>query len=198
MTNPPTPVTIDDFDWQSLDGKTITITVKVRGNQAFVIEGSSVKIVDLNEPITEALPFFGPRSTRTGQLTDEQKHALDLLITNGYTAHRAAMLLGVHDSTVSKRKRELLGPATQGARRTNLGRKGITTPVTREQHRMIHELYYMEGHTMNQVAADMQLSQATVSKYLALSLPDNEQPNVIEHEPTSLNGNYAEVINETD
>lgn len=192
MTNPPTPVTIDDFDWQSLDGRTITITVKVRGNQAFVIEGSSVKIVDLNEPITDALPFFGPRSTRTGQLTDEQKHALDLLITNGYTAHRAAMLLGVHDSTVSKRKRELLGPAP---RRTNAGRKGITAKLTHEQHRMIHELYYMEGHTMSQVAADMQLSQATVSKYLALSLPDAP---VIEHEPTALSNGYAEVINETD
>src|SRR4030095_9561525 len=119
------PIRIEELDWAALDGKTLNITVQVLGDKAYVVEGQTVRVADLAAgPVQSELPFFGPRSPRVGALTDEQKQALDTLIKEGYTQHRAAMLLGIHDSTVANRKKQLregsslpAGAGRQGRRR---------------------------------------------------------------------------------
>lgn len=167
-----TEIRIDELDWAALDGKTVRITVKVMGDKAYVIEGAHVYVADLAKgPIAEELPFFGPRSERTGRLTDEQKRALDLLIREGYTAHRAAMLLGIHDSTVQNRKKALrTGRAVGGSAAPSNSR---TAPLTDFEIGRIKHLYFEQQQNPAAIAGILGRSENSIRRYVKL-LGDGE------------------------
>lgn len=153
-------ITIEDFDWSALDGRTVNLTVQIKGDHVYVIEGQVVRVVDLGAGrVQDELPFFGPRSTRTGRLSEEQQKALDRLIAEGYTAHRAAMLLGVHDSTVAHRKQQLRGGTP--------ARRGHTAALTEAEIETIRLMWFEQGKTKVAIATALGRSDSVVGHYVA-------------------------------
>lgn len=151
-------IRIEDFDWTQLDGRTVNLTVQIKGDHVYVIEGQVVRVVDLSAgSVSSELPFFGPKSPRTGRLTEEQTKALDLLIREGYTAHRAAMLLGIHDSTVANRKKQLRSGSTSRAPRT------VVTEATIAE---IKRLRFDEGLKYDEIARLLDMSKSRVGYYV--------------------------------
>lgn len=163
-----TDVLIDELDWTKLDGQTIRVTIKVMGEKAYLIEGQHVLVADLSKgPVADELPFFGPRSLRTGPLTDDQKRALDILIREGYTTHRAAMLLGIHDSTVQARKKALRGSTPRLASPRRYG--GAGNPLPQDQIAAIkYWMFYTPRIPNYEIARRCRTSDTTVAKYVKL------------------------------